>query len=50
MKKITFTAMIEGVRNAAIEVGLIHPAACDEGVRGLYRTYEADGVYCYLFR
>jgi hypothetical protein len=44
-----FTAMIEGVRNAAIEAGLIDPAAFDDGVRGLYRTGETDGVFCYTF-
>jgi len=47
--KNTFTAMIEGVRNAAIEAGLIDPAVFDDGVRGLYRTCEMDGVFCYTF-
>ena len=41
----TFTAMIEGVRNAAIEAGLIEPDVFDDGVRGLYRTCAADGVF-----
>ena len=47
--KNTFTAMIEGVRNAAIQAGLIDPAVFDDGVRGLYRTCEMDGVFCYTF-
>jgi hypothetical protein len=47
--KNTFTAMIEGVRNAATGAGLIDPAVFDDGVRGLYRTCEADGVFCYTF-
>jgi SAM-dependent methyltransferase len=45
----TFTAMIEGVRESAIEGGLTHPAAFDAGVRDLHRTAEADGVFCYTF-
>lgn len=45
----TFTAMIEGVRGAALEAGLIDANAFDEGIRGLYRTTETDGVFCYTF-
>jgi SAM-dependent methyltransferase len=45
----TFTAMIEGVREPAIAAGLIEPERFDEGVRALYRTTEADGVFCYTF-
>ncbi|MFH0915168.1 MAG: methyltransferase domain-containing protein [bacterium] len=45
----TFTAMIEGVREAAIEAGIIEPEVFDEGIRALYRTAEADGVFCYTF-
>jgi trans-aconitate methyltransferase len=45
----TFTAMIEGVRDAAIAAGLSDPAAFDAGVRDLYRTMEPDGVFCYTF-
>ena len=45
----TFTAMIEGVREDAIATGLIDESAFDEGVRGLYRTAEDDGVFCYTF-
>lgn len=45
----TFTAMIEGVREAAIEAGLIDASTFDEGIRGLYRTTEADGIFCYTF-
>ena len=44
-QKNTVTALIEGVRNAAIEAGLIEPAVFDDGVRGLYRTCETDGVF-----
>lgn len=45
----TFTAMIEGVRAAAIAAGLSDPARFDAGVQALYRTTEADGVFCYTF-
>jgi SAM-dependent methyltransferase len=45
----TFTAMIEGVRESAITAGLIEPEHFDAGVRDLYRTTEADGVFCYTF-
>jgi ubiquinone/menaquinone biosynthesis C-methylase UbiE len=47
--KNTFTAMIEGVREASLEAGLIDEKTFDEGIRGLYRTTEADGVFCYTF-
>ena len=45
----TFTAMIEGVREQAIKLGMIKPEAFDEGIRDLYRTTEEDGVFCYTF-
>ena len=45
----TFTAMIEGVRDAALAAQLIEPARFDQGIRDLYRTAEADGVFCYTF-
>lgn len=47
--KNTFTAMIEGVRASSIEAGLIDDNTFDEGLKGLYRTTEADGVFCYTF-
>jgi hypothetical protein len=45
----TFTAMIEGVREPAIEAGLADASSFDAGIRDLYRTAEADGVFCYTF-
>jgi ubiquinone/menaquinone biosynthesis C-methylase UbiE len=45
----TFTAMIEGVRDGAIEGGLVTPERFDAGIRALHRTAEADGVFCYTF-
>jgi len=45
----TFTAMIEGVREPAIDAGLLDPVGFDAGVGDLHRTTEADGVFCYMF-
>jgi len=45
----TFTAMVEGARDKAIELGLASPEDLDEGIRDLYRTAEHDGVFCYTF-
>jgi SAM-dependent methyltransferase len=45
----TFTAMIEGVREPALAAGLSDAESFDAGVRDLYRTAEADGVFCYCF-
>jgi hypothetical protein len=45
----TFTAMIEGIRESAIEAGIANPETFDAGVRDLRRTAEADGVFCYTF-
>lgn len=47
--KNTFTAMIEGIREPSIEAGIIDRNTFDEGVKGLYRTTEKDGVFCYTF-
>ncbi|MBN1613103.1 MAG: methyltransferase domain-containing protein [Deltaproteobacteria bacterium] len=47
--KNTFTAMIEGVREAALAAGIVERHVFDRGIRDLYRTTEADGVFCYTF-
>lgn len=47
--KKTFTAMIEGVREAALAAGITDPPTFDRGIRDLYRTTEPDGVFCYTF-
>ncbi|MEO1133236.1 MAG: methyltransferase domain-containing protein [Cyanobacteria bacterium J06639_1] len=47
--KNTFTAMIEGVRETTIQANLLAAETFDEGIRDLYRTAEADGVFCYTF-
>jgi excisionase family DNA binding protein len=45
----TFTAMVEGVRQEAIDAGLVDGPGFDKGIADLYRTAEADGVFCYTF-
>jgi ubiquinone/menaquinone biosynthesis C-methylase UbiE len=45
----TFAAMVEGIREPAIAAGLIEAESFDAGVRDLYRTTDADGVFCYTF-
>jgi hypothetical protein len=45
----TFTAMVEGVRAAAITAGRIDGARFDEGIRDLYRTAAHDGTFSYTF-
>ena len=45
----TFTAMIEGVRRSALDANLIEEGVFDKGIHDLYRTSEADGVFCYTF-
>jgi hypothetical protein len=41
--------MIEGVREPALRAILIDQEVFDQGIRDLYRTVEADGVFCYTF-
>ncbi len=47
--KNTFTAMIEGVRDEAIDNQLTDAETFDKGIRDLYRTAEPDGVFSYTF-
>jgi ubiquinone/menaquinone biosynthesis C-methylase UbiE len=47
--KNTFTAMIEGIGKSAVEAGLIEQKTFEAGIKALYRTTEADGVFCYTF-
>jgi ubiquinone/menaquinone biosynthesis C-methylase UbiE len=47
--KKTFTAMIAGVREAAVKANLIDENAFDDGIAALKRTTEPDGVFCYTF-
>lgn len=45
----TFTAMVEGVREPALEAGLAEADSFDAGVRALHRTTDPDGVFSYTF-
>ncbi len=45
----TFTAMVEGVRERALQSGLIDEETWNAGIRGLERTCEPDGTFCYTF-
>ncbi len=45
----TFTAMVEGVRDQALEIGLIDRQTWNQGIADLYRTTQADGTFCYTF-
>jgi SAM-dependent methyltransferase len=45
----TFIAMVEGVRQQALELGLIDQNAWEKGICGLHRTTASDGVFCYTF-
>jgi SAM-dependent methyltransferase len=47
--KKTFTAMIEGVRDSALEKGIVDPEKFDRGIRDLYATAGSNGVFCYTF-
>jgi len=47
--KNTFAAMIEGIRKPSVESGMMSEADFDKGIADLYRTAEADGVFCYPF-
>jgi SAM-dependent methyltransferase len=45
----TFIAMVEGVRQQALSLGLLSEAAWNEGIRDLYRATQPDGTFCYTF-
>lgn len=45
----TFTAMVAGVRDQALAMGLIDEKTWNQGIADLYRTAEAGGTFCYTF-
>ena len=47
--KKTFIAMIEGVKNQALEMRLIDEKTWQKGISDLYRTAAPDGIFCYTF-
>lgn len=47
--KNTFIAMVEGVKDQALRMGLMEEADWDRGIGDLYRTTEEDGAFAYTF-
>jgi len=47
--RLTFAAMVEGVREEALHAGLMSREDWERGVRALQRCAEPDGVFCYTF-
>lgn len=47
--KKTFIAMVEGVREQALSLGLIDRTTWDKGITDLYRATQSDGTFCYTF-
>jgi SAM-dependent methyltransferase len=47
--KKTIIAMVEGVKEQALELKLIDRETWDKGIKGLYRTTRLDGVFFYNF-
>jgi SAM-dependent methyltransferase len=47
--KKTFIAMVEGVREEALSLGLIDTATWDKGIADMYRATEPGGTFCYTF-
>lgn len=45
----TFIAMVEGVREQAINNGIITEADWNKGIADLYRSADSDGTFCYTF-
>ncbi|UCF32131.1 MAG: methyltransferase domain-containing protein [bacterium] len=45
----TFTAMVEGVREQALDMGLVDEETWKAGIDALHRTAEGDGTFCYTF-
>ncbi len=45
----TFIAMVEGVKDMAIQQEIIHKDAWIKGINDLHKTALADGVFCYTF-
>lgn len=47
--KKTIIAMVEGVKDQAIELGMIDRETWEKGIKDLYRTTGTDGVFFYNF-
>jgi SAM-dependent methyltransferase len=47
--KGTFIAMVEGVREQALALGLMDAAAWDKGIADMNRAAQPGGTFCYTF-
>lgn len=47
--KNTFIAMVEGVKEYALDLHLVNEQTWRKGIADLYRATEDDGVFCYTF-
>ncbi|MGH7327304.1 MAG: methyltransferase domain-containing protein [Polyangiaceae bacterium] len=47
--KHTFIAMVEGVREQALSLGLTDEATWNKGIADMYRATEPGGTFCYTF-
>lgn len=47
--KNTFIAMVEGVRDQALSLGLIDERTWYKGIADLHRATKRDGTFCYTF-
>jgi SAM-dependent methyltransferase len=47
--KNTFIAMVEGVREQALALGLIDAPTWDKGIADMYRATAPGGTFCYTF-
>ena len=47
--KLTFIAMVEGVREQALAAGMMSEEAWDKGIGDLYAATAEDGTFCYTF-
>jgi SAM-dependent methyltransferase len=45
----TFIAMVEGVKDQAVRLGLMDEPGWNRGIEDLYRTTQEDGTFCYTF-
>ena len=47
--KNTFIAMVEGVREQALEQGLMDEASWDKGIADMYKATDPGGTFSYTF-
>jgi len=47
--KNTFIAMVEGVREQALSMGMIDERSWNKGIADLYSTMNDNGTFCYTF-